>query len=380
MKSTKRFIFTSIMYVCILIQCSSKNRISDLFNHGIEKIGRKYIFDKSLVVYQVDLKNIGGKWTVSGMTSHALAYQEINSFSDSLFQKNGYINKIVLLPDSELGDSSYAIINVSVTPIREKPSHASQMLDQAIMGYPIRLLKQEDGWFLSQTHYDYVGWINKTAFHRCDSSFFAEWESTAQHRIVGLNPMIFSKPDFKSIPVSDAVLNNQIKVLNRNREWVKISLPDGRLGYILNSEIDTLKIVFHKSTYRKDLLSKAYQMMGVPYLWGGNSSKGNDCSGFTQTVFKAFGEQLPRDARQQALVGKQIQPNESWSNVVSGDLLFFGDGEKVTHVGISIGGKDFIHQAGKVAINSLDPNSDVFSPYRSNSFMLIRRVITSNVN
>jgi len=52
----------------------------------------------------------------------------------------------------------------------------------------------------------------------------------------------------------------------------------------------------------------------------------------------------------------------------------------VTHVGISIGGKDFIHQAGKVAINSLDPNSDVFSPYRSNSFMLIRRVITSNVN
>ena len=117
MKSNKRFIFTSIMCVCILIQCSSKNRISELFNLGIEKIGQKYIFDKSLVVYQVDLKNIEGKWTVSGMTSHALAYQEINSFSDSLFQNNGYINKIVLLPDSELGDSSYAIINVSVTPI-----------------------------------------------------------------------------------------------------------------------------------------------------------------------------------------------------------------------------------------------------------------------
>ena len=74
--------------------------------------------------------------------------------------------------------------------------------------------------------------------------------------------MIFSKPDFKSIPVSDAVLNIQIKVLDSNREWVKISLPDGRLGYILNSEIDTLKIIFHNSTYRKDLLSKAFQMMG----------------------------------------------------------------------------------------------------------------------
>ena len=60
---------------------------------------------------------------------------------------------------------------------------------------------------------------------------------------MGLNPIIFSKPDLKSIPLSDAVLNNQIKVLNRNGDWGKVSLPDGRLGYMLNSEIDTLKII-----------------------------------------------------------------------------------------------------------------------------------------
>ena len=63
-------------------------------------------------------------------------------------------------------------------------------------------------------------------------------------------------------------------------------------------------------------------MTGVPYLWGGNSSKANDCSGFTQTIFKSQGMQLPRDARQQALLGEKITPNETWENILPGDLLF----------------------------------------------------------
>ena len=85
--------------------------------------------------------------------------------------------------------------------------------------------------------------------------------------------------------------------------------------------------------------------------------------------------QLPRDSRQQALEGIEIKPDENWSNVLPGDLLFFGNGKRVTHVGISLGGKEFIHQGGRVAVNSLDPASPVFSSYRSKSIMFIRRVV-----
>ena len=115
--------------------------------------------------------------------------------------------------------------------------------------------------------------------------------------------------------------------------------------------------------------------MGIPYLWGGNSAKANDCSGFTQTVFKANGIQLPRDARQQALEGITITPNKRWSNINKGDLLFFGKEDRITHVGISIGGKDFIHQGGKVSINSLDERSEYFSPKRLESFLKIKRIV-----
>ena len=116
-------------------------------------------------------------------------------------------------------------------------------------------------------------------------------------------------------------------------------------------------------------------MMGTPYLWGGNSAKANDCSGFTQNIFEASGIKLPRDAKQQALHGEKIIPNKTWSNIQSGDLLFFGKEDRVTHVGMSVGQYDFIHQGGMVGISSLDPQSIAFASKRLETFLFVKRII-----
>ena len=175
-----------------------------------------------------------------------------------------------------------------------------------------------------------------------------------------------------SQPISDIVLNNKLKLINKNANWSLIQFPDKRLGYLKNNSFAENNK--NTKTPTQTLLKFAYQMMGTPYLWGGNSTKGNDCSGFTQNIFEASGIELPRDARQQALYGKEIIPNKTWSNVQPGDLLFFGKEERVTHVGMSLGQYDFIHQGGMVSINSLNPESISFASKRLDTFLFIKRI------
>ena len=120
-----------------------------------------------------------------------------------------------------------------------------------------------------------------------------------------------------------------------------------------------------------EIIEKAKELLGTPYLWGGNSTKGSDCSGFTQLLFKSEGFFLPRDARQQASLGKKINIHE----LLQGDLIFFGSKEKVTHVGISLGGYDYIHQGGKVEIHSLDEKSKIFNSSRAKTYMFAKRIL-----
>jgi cell wall-associated NlpC family hydrolase len=152
-------------------------------------------------------------------------------------------------------------------------------------------------------------------------------------------------------------------------------LPDGRIGFIGKENVELISKGLDTKEHEDLIISNALSMKGVPYLWGGNSSKGNDCSGFTQTVFKTAGIQLPRDARQQAQIGKLVKIE----NLEKGDLLFFGSGERVTHVAISMGGTDFIHQGskleGKVDIHSLDPESPIYNSYRKKTLLFAKRII-----
>jgi cell wall-associated NlpC family hydrolase len=131
------------------------------------------------------------------------------------------------------------------------------------------------------------------------------------------------------------------------------------------------------------ILKTAYRFMGIPYLWGGTSTKGMDCSGFTKTVYFLNGIVLQRDASQQVNTGELVDVKNGWENLQAGDLLFFGrkaEGDKkerITHVAIYIGDGDFIHAAGRVRINSLNPTKTYYSKYRDNSFIRAKRILTS---
>lgn len=380
MNTTKNKSYISInllivAFLFIAFNCDSYKKAIISFNERLQALQDTYIKDKSLSVIRAELDYNNGNWTLEGETTNSILFSKLISYTDSLLTKENYINKLMLLPDSTLGDSNFAIVNVSVTPLREKPRHSSQMVDQAILGNTIKLLRYSNGWYLAQTHYKYVGWINKTGLHVCDSTSKTNWERQTNYTTKTLQSSLFSQPSETSQPVSDMVLNNVFIGKIQNKNWVSLLLPDGRSGFAKMDNLQLINKNLKKPIEPDSILQQAYKMMGIPYLWGGNSAKANDCSGFTQTVFKANGIQLPRDARQQAFEGITITPNKHWSNINKGDLLFFGKEDKITHVGISIGGKDFIHQGGKVSINSLDERSEYFSPKRLESFLNVKRIV-----
>ena len=373
-KTLRYSIMLKTVPLLIIISCGGDQRIETVFNEELENIKSRYTPDRALDVFSINLKKNNSKWVLSGETTDENAFTRTNEIADSLFGKANVINNILLLPDAALNDSIFGIINVSVSPLREEPRHSSQMVDQAIMGSTINLLKKQDDWYLVQTDYDYIGWMNKTSISVTDTNGIENWENKINYRVSSLYASVFSLPYETSQPVSDIILNNMMIGKRKSNDWIAVTLPDGRSGFVKERNLELINPNQLKYLDTEKILLEAYKMTGVPYLWGGNSSKANDCSGFTQTVFKTIEVQLPRDARQQALLGNEVLPEKDWKNILPGDLLFFGKDKKVTHVGISTGGKEFIHQGGMVKTNSLDENSPNFSYKRSKSFLFIKRI------
>ena len=129
------------------------------------------------------------------------------------------------------------------------------------------------------------------------------------------------------------------------------------------------------------IIATAHSMMGIPYLWAGTSSKGVDCSGFMRTVLFMHDIIIPRDASQQAYVGKHIDIVPDFSNLQPGDLIFFGRKatperkERVVHVGMYIGNKRFIHSQGDVRVNSFSPDDELFDEYNLGRLLFATRVL-----
>ncbi len=364
-----------LLLALTILSCQNSRQIIQRFEAQSKQVQQKFAPDLSLNVFSVELVREQGEWVLRGETSVLEARQALTALADSLLGPGNYRDSLLVLPHPALGDSTFAIVTVSVANLREEPRHAAQLVDQYILGRVLRLLKNRGGWYLVQTDYGYIGWMRRESFVRTNRAGVEAWEAAPRVRVTALFPLIYSRPDERAEPVSDAVLNALLRIEGESGGWFKVSLPDGRQGYLRRRDAVRLEDDVVRGDLRQAIVRSARGMMGIPYLWGGNSSKGNDCSGFTQTVFKANGLELPRDARQQAMIGKEIVPDDNFSNVLPGDLLFFGSKDKIVHVGISLGGTEYIHQSGRVHLNSFDPQSKIFSPYRRKTLQKIRRVI-----
>lgn len=374
----KRLMLLFILVGSLTAQTSIERIVSDYFNET------KSIFapDKRTAILNIEFNFNENVVLCNGETNLADAK---DYFFFKLQQNNiKYMDNVNVIPDETIGDRKYGIINVSVANLRSEPKHASELVTQSLLGTVVNILKKsEDNWYLIQTPDLYLGWVDEDGISRKNESEINSYKKS--HKIIFLSVygFSFSEMDRESIPVSDLVIGNIIEFISIEKEFYKVKYPDGRLGFVDKNEAELFSDWLTKTKpISQKIISTAKKFMGIPYLWGGTSAKGFDCSGFTKTVYYLNGLVLPRDASQQINVGEEVDDKLDFNVLQPGDLLFFGrkatdtTPERATHVGIYIGDTQFIHASGLVLINSLDSSRKNFSQYRFSNYLKAKRLFS----
>ncbi len=238
----------------------------------------------------------------------------------------------------------YGICNLSMIPVRSEPSDKSEMVSQLLFGEAVEVLDKHESWRKVRLCYDdYIGWVDKKQIISIEEEELKKnstQPSTATLDIVQI--VIFNQSNI--IPV---VLGSTLPAYQNKKFRI------GNTEYIYDGNVKLFS-----SPDPSNIVEHAFMYLNAPYLWGGRSPFGLDCSGYTQMVFKLCGILLKRDANQQAQQGRTINLLEESK---PGDLAFFENQEgKITHVGIILSGNKIIHASGKVHVDKLD-HQGIFS-------------------
>ena len=214
----------------------------------------------------------------------------------------------------------YGVISINIVPVRKKNNAKSEMINQLFFGEIISIIEVKDNWsFIKSNLDDYKGWIRNLHFQN----------------ILEKDCNLLSKKQNK-FATNEMVLKN---------DDIEITIPTGSLI----SSAKFLKYSYKKTNGSKSIIQTIKSFLNTPYLWGGKTKFGTDCSGLVQSVFKTINIILPRDACDQYKYGKEID-----SDFKLGDLAFFGESpKKITHVGILLDNTNIVHAYGTVRIDKL---------------------------
>lgn len=249
---------------------------------------------------------------------------------------------------------------LGLVPMRAETSDKAEIVSQMLFGECYEIISKQDNWCKVQLATDgYSGWIDFKQHTPVSLEYYQEWISTKHPRVT--DPIQFVLSDDVRIPVGIGSYlpffsGTKIKVNNRFYQFT---------GNCSCTEVytDTNK-----------LIDVAYSFLKAPYLWGGKSIFGIDCSGFVQQVFGICGFQLPRDASQQVTIGEEVHFVDQ---AQAGDLAYFSNSEgRIIHVGLVLEDKKIMHASGEVRIDTLDHNGIYRSDFKrySHNLRIIRRI------
>lgn len=273
-------------------------------------------------------------------------------------------------------ETPWALVNRPVDDLRRGQGLLTERVSQARLGEAARILEPGPEWTKIRLEHDgYTGWIHTKALHVCAEAEVQAWRAACSAVVTA---GLAEAADAAGEPLQKLVFATRVPVVREVDGWSWVRLPDGREWRLRASDLTPLARMPRPNPAGIAVaLDWVRQFLGVPYLWGGRTPYGYDCSGLAGTFWACLGVDLPRDADQQFACGEAVE-----GDLEPGDLVFFGEipedplpgpddrgyvrRARITHVGISLGGAAFLHANGSrwgISINSFDPSSPLFDTW-----------------
>ncbi len=268
---------------------------------------------------------------------------------------------LIAAPFSMHAADEHALVAMSVACVREQPSHTAELGSQVVMGTPVVVLSKASGWSKVRTPDGYEGYIIDHSLQPMSENDYDTWRRSA--RVVVTAPYEITATDPVNGEVITDLVNGCILQSIYTKNGIEVTTPGGRRGIVPSESVSTIENWASQSLDHESVIAFARQMTGRPYLWGGTSTKGMDCSGLTSCAYYSLGYILPRNASQQAKGGAEVDKSDIEA-FKPGDLLFFGNAKtgRVNHVAIYIGDGRYIHSSGRVKTNSLRRDEKDYLP------------------
>jgi cell wall-associated NlpC family hydrolase len=346
----------------------------------IAEVSKEYAPDKRVALFNVEAEENEGKLVLKGESNLPEA---VNSLKLKLEEKKiSYTDSIKLLPGEGMKEIQNALVKISVANLRSNPAHSAELATQATMGTPLKVFKKEGSWYLVQTPDKYLAWVDDGGLEPVTDEKFETWRATPKLIYTKAFGFSYKEARLGSQEVSDLVAGSIMELLGEQNQFYEVRYPNGDMAFVEKSAAKPYsEWIAALNPSEENLIKTSKSLMGLPYLWGGTSPKGVDCSGYTKTIYFLNGIIIPRDASQQVHTGKLVDSTRNFENLIPGDLLFFGrvatdsTAERVVHVGMWIGNNQFIHSSGNVHISTFDTTATDFDEANYNRYLRTKRLL-----